>query len=156
MKTFLIFVVLYTINTGWASNSLSSFETDYCTNYKEGTKTQPELWKHCCLIHDMHFWAGGNKQNRYDSDVELKSCIEETGSPYVARLMYMAVRAGSYSPIKYSNKKWNHGWKGRATFESLTNEDIDQLEMELTTGNYDYISVDIKNNFINTLRSRLE
>lgn len=156
MKTFLTILLMFTLNTAWAGNSLSSFETDFCTNYKEGTRSQPDLWKHCCLVHDMHFWAGGNKQNRYDSDVELKSCIEETGSPYVARLMYLAVRAGSYSPIKYSNKKWNHGWKGRPTFITLTHEDIDQVETELATGAYDYISPEIKIQFINTLRSRLE
>ena len=156
MKVFLIFVVLYTINTSWASDSITKMETDYCTNYKEGTRSQPDLWKHCCLIHDMHFWAGGNKQNRYDSDVELKSCIEETGSPYVARLMYMAVRAGSYSPIKYSNKKWNHGWKDRSSYQSLSVEDIETIESELFTNNYDYVSPEIKNHFINKLRSRLE
>ncbi len=156
MKALLTIVFLFVFTTVWAGNTVTFFQTDYCTNYKEGTRSQPDLWKHCCLIHDMHFWAGGNKQNRYDSDVELKSCIEETGSPYVARLMYMAVRAGSYSPIKYSNKKWNHGWKGRPAFQSLTTEDIDQVESELTTSNYDYISVDLKNHFINKLRSRLE
>lgn len=156
MKVFLIFAVLYTINTACASNSIEKMETDYCTNYKEGTRTQPDLWKHCCLIHDMHFWAGGNKQNRYDSDVELKSCIEETGSPYVARLMFLAVRAGSYSPIKYSNKKWNHGWSGRPAFQSLSAEDISLIENELFSEKYDFISLDIKTHFINKLRSRLE
>ena len=156
MKMFLIFSFFFVIHASWAADILTPMQTDYCTNYKEGTRTQPDLWKHCCLIHDMHFWAGGNKQNRYDSDVELKSCIEETGSPYVARLMYMAVRAGSYSPIKYSNKKWNHGWKERPTYKSLTNEDIDQIESELSNDKYDYVSSELKIHFINTLRSRLE
>lgn len=156
MKVFLIFGLMFIFNSVWASDSILPLETDYCTNYKEGTRSQPDLWKHCCLIHDMHFWAGGNKQNRYDSDVELRSCIEETGSANVARLMYFAVRAGSYSPIKYSNKKWNHGWKGRPTFKSLSSEDIEVIENELFSASYDFISVDIKNHFINKLRSRLE
>ncbi len=156
MKVFLTIALMLVFNTVWGAQTVTSFETDYCTNYKEGTRSEPDLWKHCCLIHDMHFWAGGNKQNRYDSDIELKSCIEETGSPYVARLMYIAVRAGSYSPIKYSNKKWNHGWKERPTFKSLSVEDIEVINNELFSANYDYISVDLKNHFINKLRSRLD
>ncbi len=156
MKFLLTIILMCMVNSVWATTPISSFETDFCTNYREGTSSQPELWKHCCLIHDMHFWAGGNKQNRYDSDVDLKSCIEETGSPYIARLMYLAVRAGSYSPIKYSNKKWNHGWKGRPTFQTLNTDDIDTIEAKLFNGNYETISVEIRNQFLTTLRSRLE
>jgi len=137
------------------TSQLSSFETDYCTNYPEGTKEKPDLWKHCCLIHDMYFWAGGNKQNRYDADLELRTCIEQTGEMKTARLMYLAVRAGSYSPIKYPKRKWNNGWSERATYISLSKEDVDSVQKEISES-YDFISPEIKAYFINQLRSRLE
>lgn len=156
MKTGLIITALLVNFSSFAAPSqLSSFETDYCTNYPEGTKEKPDLWKHCCLIHDMYFWAGGNKQNRYDADLELRTCIEATGEMKIARLMYMAVRAGSYSPIKYPKRKWGNGWSERANYSALSAEDITIIDTELQTG-YDYISPAHKTYFINQLRSRLE
>ena len=150
-----VILLLLNITAVSAEENLHPFETDYCTNYPEGTRNQPELWKHCCLLHDMKFWAGGNKQNRYDSDVELKTCIEETGAVHIAKLMYLAVRSGSYSPVKYPDKKWNNGWRERPDYQSLTPVDIDRIEAELFSG-YDYISLPMKHDFINLLRSRLE
>lgn len=156
MRAILIFFMLVISTESFASNSqLSQFETDYCTNYREGTSSNPYLWKHCCLIHDMYFWAGGNKQNRYDADVELKTCIANTGARREAQLMYLAVRAGSYSPIKYPKRKWNHGWDDRGNYQSLSQQDIDKVESELFSG-YEYVSNEIKIYFINNLRSRLE
>ena len=156
MKTILIIAALLINFSSLAETlELSSFETDYCTNYPEGTEQKPDLWKHCCLIHDMYFWAGGNKQNRYEADLELRSCIEETGAVKQARLMYYAVRAGSYSPIKYPKRKWNNGWSNRPGYYSLSTEDIQLIKAELDSG-YDFINLEIKNYFINQLRTRLE
>ncbi len=156
MKLSLITLLLTFSSLGFASASqLTPFKTDYCTNYPEGRRDEPELWKHCCLIHDMNFWAGGNKQDRYNSDLELRRCVEETGAYYRARLIYYAVRAGSYSPIKYPDKKWNNGWRERPDFQTLTSQDIDVIENELSSG-YDFISSEIKDLFITNLRSRLD
>jgi hypothetical protein len=156
MKIGLIIAALFINCSSFAASSqLSSFDTDYCTNYAEGTAEKPDLWKHCCLIHDMYFWAGGNKQDRYDSDLELRTCIEKTGAIKQARLMYYAVRAGSYSPIKYPKRKWNNGWSERPGFYSLSVEDIKLIESEIQNG-YEFITPEIKTYFINQLRSRLE
>lgn len=156
MKYILIYSFLLVSFAAMANKpELSPFQTDYCTNYPEGTKEEPDLWKHCCLMHDMFFWAGGNKHDRNDSDIELKSCIEKTGAVEQARIMYFAVRAGSYSPIKYPKKRWNHGWRTRPEFQKLTPEDVTEIENELHSG-YEYISPYLKLNFINILRSRLD
>lgn len=156
MRAFLIvWIFTFPFLTCANASQLRPFETDYCTNYAEGTRSQPELWKHCCLIHDLNFWAGGTKQDRYDADWGLRHCVEESGAYYRARLIYYAVRAGSYSPIKFPDKKWNNGWKERPDFQALTQEDIDIIENELSSG-YDFISHEIKENFIINLRSRLE
>lgn len=151
---FLIFFLLFLTNFSFANTSqIAPFETDYCTNYPEGPKEKPDQWKHCCLVHDMYFWAGGNKQNRYDADLELKSCIEATGALHQAKIMYYAVRIGSYSPIKYSKKKWNNGWSKRASFQTLSLEDIQSIEKELLSG-YDFINIQMKQHFIQKLKSR--
>ena len=153
----LILVSLWILHTEvWSKETrISSFETDFCTNYPEGTQEKPELWKHCCLMHDMFFWAGGNKADRLDADLKLKNCIADTGSLYQARIMYLAVRAGSYSPIKYPKMKWNNGWDKRPDFQSLSSRDIDNVEEEIFSS-YDYIPLELKQTFIYQLRRRLE
>ena len=154
MKIF--YSLLFLSVSGWAgTQNLAPFETDYCTNYREGTRNKPEQWKHCCLIHDMNFWAGGTKQDRYSADLSLKNCVQDTGAYYEGQLMYLAVRSGSYSPIKYSNKRWNHGWRTRPNFQKLNVEDIDRIEAELL-GGYDFITQEIKDSFVQYLRSRPE
>ncbi|WP_408097820.1 hypothetical protein ACJVC5_02590 [Peredibacter sp. HCB2-198] len=152
MKYF--FLLLMISSFAWADN-VRPFKTDFCTNFPEGTKEEPALWKHCCLTHDMFFWAGGSKRDRDVADLDLKSCIAKTGATQIAELMYLGVRAGSLSPIKYPDKKWNNGWRDRPDFQGLTSGDITQIETEIYNG-YDYISQNIKNYFIHQLRSRLE
>ncbi len=131
------------------------FQTDYCTNYPEGTKEEPEKWKHCCLMHDMFFWAGGSREARNDADLELKQCTEKAGAPNHAKIMYYAVRLGSYSPIKYSSKKWNYAWEGRPSYQALSLDDIKLITTELNSG-YENIPVQMKKQFINKLQSYLD
>ena len=152
MKTFFFFLLISSF--AWADD-VRPFKTDFCTNFAEGTRDEPALWKHCCLVHDMFFWAGGSKADRDIADLDLRSCITKTGATQIANLMYLGVRAGSLSPIKYPDKQWNNGWKERPTFQALTSKDIDKVEAEISTG-YDFISQNIKKYFIDQLRSRLE
>lgn len=150
-----IFLILFFFSSFTWAGTIRQFKTDYCTNFPEGTKEDPELWKHCCLTHDMFFWAGGNKADRDMADLDLKACITKTGATRIAELMYRGVRAGSYSPIKYPDKMWNNRWLERDTFQTLTPQDIEEIEMDIMNG-HDYISLDIKTYFIDQLRSRLE
>jgi hypothetical protein len=154
MKILFLILIGFSFSPAMASELLAPFETDYCTNYPEGTRKHPDLWKHCCLIHDMFFWAGGSKQDRNNADLDLKSCIEKTGAAHQARIMYAAVRAGSYSPIKYPKKKWGNSWGDREEDLSLTREETEALEEEIYSG-YNYIDPSIKEYFIFTLNSRL-
>lgn len=133
---------------------LEPFLTDYCTGYPEGTLDRPQLWKHCCLEHDLYFWAGGTLNDRKVSDLLLKECIEETGEDFQAKLIYWAVTAGSYSPIKFSNKKWNYGWSDRTQFQKLSSQDIDRLEDEIRQPRYMIYDPQTLERFISTLRSR--
>jgi hypothetical protein len=135
--------------------SIEKFETDYCTNYMEGTRANPTQWKHCCLLHDMYFWAGGNFEDRNASDLELKICIEKTGARKQAQLMYYAVRLGSYSPIKYPKRKWNNGWIDGRSPRALSIEDIEIIQDELHSG-YDFINSSLKDQFLASLKSRLD
>ena len=156
MKVFFLLITAFAMSKNVdAIGPILTFHTDYCTNSPEGTFRRPELWKHCCLIHDLYFWSGGSRKDRDEAEKKLKSCVSDMGAHRVAQLMFIAVRAGSYSPIKYSKKKWNHGWKDRPDFLPLAIEDIDLIESELTQ-EYEYIPNKIKDDFIWSLYSRLE
>lgn len=155
MKYLLAVVLIFTSFQAFSHESLDAFETDYCTNYPEGTRAEPELWKHCCLIHDMYFWVGGSKDDRDVADLDLKSCIEATGAHKIAKLMYYAVRAGSHSPVKYPKRKWNNGWNDGRKDRALSAQDIEIIEDEIKNG-YVFITPNIKDQFLNTLRSRLD
>jgi hypothetical protein len=156
MRVVLIILLLFGQGPAWSTQpELKEFKSDYCTNFPEGTREFPHQWKHCCLIHDLYFWAGGDKGDRKQADLELKSCITQSGSPYIARLMYLAVRAGSYSPVKYPDRKWGNGWHQRPALNKLTSEEIDLLDDEIHSGYEDY-SLEHRIYFIHQLRSRLD
>lgn len=154
MKVIFLFLILFVNTKAIAHNEeLVSFETDYCTGIPEGTIQNPSAWKNCCLKHDMFFWAGGDKAARDESDLDLKKCVEEKGYPKIAWVIYQGVRLGSYSPIKFENKKWNFGWPKRSVHQKLSSSDIDQIEREILTG-YFNVPLHIKISFLYDLRIR--
>ena len=41
---------------------LSDFSSDGCSLLLDGTFENPELWKECCLKHDIAYWRGGTEE----------------------------------------------------------------------------------------------
>nr|BDT29416.1 hypothetical protein BHI3_28820 [Bacteriovorax sp. HI3] len=91
---------------------LVPFTTDYCSEWPDGKKENPEQWAGCCFTHDLHYWIGGTDDERKKSDEELKECVKMTGSSLSGFLMYIGVRFGGRpGDASYS---WGYGWtKGR-------------------------------------------
>jgi hypothetical protein len=119
-----------------AQASLKPFTSDYCTWFPEGTIQRPQLWKHCCLEHDLYYWMGGNRNDRWRVDQLLKQCVQQTHAPRAANIMYRAVRAGSWSPIKMKGRKWGHGWQlKRKHYQSLTTSEMQLILDYLTLSN---------------------
>ena len=137
-----------------AEERLEPFLTDYCTGYPEGTLERPGIWKHCCLEHDLYFWAGGDHNDRRTSDVILRECVAETGEEFQAKLIYWAVTAGSYSPVKFSNKKWNYGWGEGRGLRKLSSQDIEKIENEIRLPEYQEIDPATIERFLTTIRNR--
>jgi hypothetical protein len=131
------------------------FTTDYCTGYPEGTLSQPRLWAHCCLEHDLYYWAGGTKTDCDETDLRLRTCVEQTGAVIHARIMYMGVRLGKKSPIKFETKKWGNGWGAKRSYEALTSQEVDIISAEMR-GDYRIIPSPILENFLNNIHSRMD
>lgn len=137
------------------NGNLKPFLTDYCTGYAEGTREKPDLWKHCCVEHDLYFWAGGSRDDRKQTDLRLKHCVEATGEMEVARLIYAAVTIGGASPIRFKTKEWGHAFEKRERYLALTTQEtalvIEHLEHQSTE-----LSTELKNSFYEQLNSRLD
>ncbi len=156
MKMFMVFIFAMFLASGVTAQDLIPFETDYCTGYAEGTHEQPNLWKQCCIEHDLYFWAGGSQADRNQTDLRLKSCIEKTGATFQANLMYLGVRIGGMSPIKFKGKQWGNAWgEGRSHYQKLTLEETYQVFHELELSPVE-LPLELKSNFTQQLLGRLD
>ena len=89
---------------------LADFKSDGCSLFIDGTFKDRELWKGCCVEHDMAYWKGGTVEERKAADLKFRECIEKrTGDKALALLMYEAVRTGGgpHLPTWY---RWGYGW----------------------------------------------
>ena len=153
----IIFLILLTLSFNVFSEEqkfLKPFVSDYCTMYPEGTFGKPDQWKHCCLEHDLYFWAGGSQADRDQSDLGLKECVMKTGNVVQARLIYWGVRAGRLSPITFKKKVFGNGWIVKRPRIPLSAFETEQLILEVNA--HENLSLELKRSFAAQLLSRLE
>ena len=119
------------VNVENPTPNLTDFTSDGCSMFIDGTFEKPELWKECCLLHDMAYWRGGTKEERKQADLAFKACVEKkTGDPILANLMYEAVRAGGapYFPTWY---RWGYGWPLGRGYKALNPQEEKLAEQKL-------------------------
>lgn len=121
-------------NSDSAVDEIAPFMTDFCTDFPEGTLHRPNLWKNCCIKHDMAYWVAGSKKQRKQADWRLHQCVEEVGGKFYASLIYRGVLLGHHSPIK-SKTRWGWAWKDRPYFQPLTSAQIDLALTKLEHSN---------------------
>lgn len=157
MKIWILFFLLACLlsSVSRASGHLKPFLTDLCTSYPEGTRDEPNLWAHCCMEHDLYFWAGGSLEDRKEADLRLRSCVEATGERTQAALMYLAVSLGARSPIRFSTKQWGNAWEDRERYLSLTEQETALILQHIESHNQD-LPLKLQQSFKEQLNSRLD
>lgn len=107
---FLIFLFITHViaHTSHASE-LKPFTTDGCSLWIDGTMEHPNLWRHCCVAHDLDYWQGGSEEQRKKSDENIQACIKEAQGSGMANYIYSNVRWGG-SPYWMSQYRWGYGW----------------------------------------------
>jgi hypothetical protein len=105
-----LFIISLFCTTAFAE--VTKFASNGCTMFPEGTRSNPKQWEHCCVEHDLFYWAGGTSAERDLADQGLKNCVAATGAHRIALLMYTGVRAGHHSPIHLSKEGWGNAWHG--------------------------------------------
>lgn len=132
---FLLFVQALFSPEAKASNiELKEFYTDGCTLFIDHyPKHKEKSWRHCCVIHDLRYWYGGTTDQKNAADLDLKLCVENAYSKFLADLMYRGIKVGQISPIKHKTQ-WGWGWveKKPASFE-LTEEENQYVKIKFET-----------------------
>jgi hypothetical protein len=117
------------------ANELHPFTTDGCSRFPDGTISKPKKWRHCCVIHDAYYWAGGDKTDRKSADKKLKKCIEEIGHKAISKVVYSGVRVGGTSSISTVFRKlfgirlgWGYGWEKHRGYRKHNQDERDQID----------------------------
>ena len=103
-----LFVTQAIAHTSHASE-LKPFTTDGCSLWIDGTLEQPNLWRHCCVAHDLDYWKGGSEAQRQQSDERIQACVQEAQGSGMANYIYTNVRWGG-SPYWMNHYRWGYGW----------------------------------------------
>jgi hypothetical protein len=90
-------------------HELKPFATDGCSLWMDGTLAQPNLWRHCCVAHDLDYWQGGSKAQRQRSDERILACVKEAQGSGMANYMYKNILWGG-SPYWMTTYRWGYGW----------------------------------------------
>ena len=146
---FLFFIIFSILPmTLMAESILKPFETDNCTMFPDGTRKRLDLWKTCCVKHDLRYWFGGSQEDMDATDLRLKECVTKVAGKGTARLMYFGVRLGHHSPIK-NKYKWNWGWTPTREKVPLSPSEIIYVSKELRKLKIDQVDLEefIKINF---------
>lgn len=108
MRATVFLIVLFIAHAGHA-NELKPFTTDGCSLWIDGTLDQPNLWRHCCVAHDLDYWQGGSEEQRKKSDERIQTCVKEAQGSGMADYIYNNVRWGG-SPYWVNYYRWGYGW----------------------------------------------
>lgn len=97
--------------TGFShASELKPFATDGCSMWIDGPPQYPNLWRHCCVQHDLAYWQGGSKEQRQAADKAIEVCVlEAADSKGLANYMHGMIRMGG-SPYWLSTYRWGFGW----------------------------------------------
>lgn len=132
-----IFLLIFLISFSAHGSEILDFKTDLCTYFPEGTYSSPNLWKHCCIEHDLYYWVGGIKTKQDLADIKLRECVKKASNDFYGNLMYRGVVLGHLSPVKNQYKwAWGHNNELRE-FEALTKTEKEKAKQSLLNSHID-------------------
>ncbi len=109
VRTVLVLVGLLLATAPTLADGLKPFATDGCSLWIDGPPGNSNLWRHCCVAHDLAYWVGGTRTQRKQADQVLKQCIKDAQQPLIADPTYAGVRLGG-GPYWPSTYRWGYGW----------------------------------------------
>jgi hypothetical protein len=121
-----------------ASTPMAPFTSDGCSMFIDGPPDNPDLWSHCCVLHDYAYWKGqGGHVARLQADADLGVCVNEAlggtdpGSPVSGGfLMTIGTRLGG-SGLWPSPFRWGYGWPYSGASRYNRVENVETLTHEI-------------------------
>lgn len=107
-------------------STIAPFTTDGCSDFPDGTHAHKDIWRKCCVTHDLKYWAGGSAEERMNADLELRACVRSVGEPAIAEMMLAGVRVGG-SPWWPTRFRWGYGWPYGNGYSKLTPDEMAQV-----------------------------
>ena len=140
MKTTLIILLAIMCLDSYAKRTrpkkelaLNAFTTDGCSAYPDGyLHTDEYEWLHCCMAHDIAYWAGGNYEKKVEADAELNRCVSEASFGAHGKMMEMGVATGG-TPHLATSWRWGYGWNRMVSFTPLTTEKHQHIDKMVHT-----------------------
>lgn len=141
MKATLILIFAVLLGTGTAlakgkrtrpqiSQEIFSFSSDGCSAYPDGLPhTEEYEWLHCCMTHDMAYWAGGTHEEKVKADAQLGQCVAEASTVSHGRMMEMGVIIGGV-PYISTSWRWGYGWNRMISYKELSQDEKEQVIRE--------------------------
>jgi hypothetical protein len=108
---------------------LRPFSSDGCSVSPDGipATSASRLWAHCCVRHDVKYWAGGSEQDKIDADNELERCVGQASDPSIGKIFKLFV-AKFGGPMSSQTYRWGYGWNYRRPFQRLSANEERQVE----------------------------
>jgi hypothetical protein len=122
----------------------------------EGTRRDPQLWRDCCVAHDLRLWGGGTRKERNKTDMKIKSCIEKKAGPTIARIYFDGIRLGRLSPWNIPSMRWGNAWyaENGKNYWRLTKAQIERLISEVAL--MKDLKKEIRDEYTRELKGRLK
>ena len=132
MKYLLILILILSFMCCTPPNKvLTNFKSDGCSMFPDRSPNGEKDWAECCFEHDILYWQGGSKRDRFVADYLFRECVlERTADPHQAEIMFRAVRIGGspYFPTWY---RWGYGWNYLREYEPLSEEEQNKVDEKM-------------------------
>lgn len=74
----------------------------------DGCSLSPDVnFRCCCVTHDLAYWKGGSRLERYRADEDLRRCIAGYGHEFLSYLYFYGVRIGG---VPWLPTPWRWGF----------------------------------------------
>jgi hypothetical protein len=131
MKTsVLIFFLIFLAScatTQKKPNKIAPFKSDGCSMSPDGIPlVDSNLWVHCCFVHDISYWAGGEIELRETADKELGRCVAKESSKVQGEIMFEGTHIGGV-PNDIFPWAWGYGWRQNMGYHKLSEKELIQV-----------------------------
>lgn len=108
------------------SSDVIPFTSNGCSGFREAR------FFSCCYVHDMAYWAGGDRSDRRRADGVLRDCLKEIShDPVLSYVAWGLVRLAAI-PGWFCCDGWNRAWRNtdRDRYSALTRDEEQQIQNE--------------------------